>query len=468
MTLQMYRRLLPVGLLITGLSMTANAELNPGSSAALWTADLEFDSHAGMIRGDDFLFATLNDSELQLRAGSLERGRVSFPHGRDAIQTIDIGEMIGASPERVFAIEDGWLVLGDNGTLARVDSDFSRVIEAGAPLATGNAPVSPIEKIIEYNGVLHVSGGSPLTLASVKTSELASGSWATQELCECPGAAIVATHSGVRVIGGEVDESQPSTIRNRIRRVALTPDGLPESVEYEFMPMYRSLGPATAAQINNLIGVVPQWPAYRDEQIVRQLTLVYATDQSNSVMTPWREAEKQIPRLDNPILVPDPIGQRFYVLGGKSLESGERNTRVWGIQMPGTDVLHAQGRNVRMEQHFETRRLDRQLYSNALDLAREGELYHVVFLYDDSEQGREFRTAIQASRDIRLMLEDLVISRPADDAERADIQRLANVDSLPAMVLMDSIGNVLTTHEGVPNRQDVFNLMRPVLLAPGF
>lgn len=464
----------PCLLLILSLAPTAQAQsgLNEGYSEPTWSLNLNATPHAALIEDDVFFMARLTESDVAVTTASLERGRLLFTEGRDTAVTAPL-ERVAPGADKLFAAGGSWAAVSStSGKITLLDAELDLVREHGRPLASFDAPFPEVERLIEYNGMLmalgHTSEG--LALAVRPLYEQTDAEWETRLVDPegRTGAALVATHNGVRIIGGEIAGDERTVTPQFPLVVQLDEDGRIASVEDDALPMYRGIGRAAGAEANNLIVVFPETQAYRGIEPLDRQTLLMATDRIDGFLTPWREAEVGVPRLRDVIVVGDPVMHEILVLGGTLADSGEPNTRIYGFHMPPTDTIHRMARTIVEQQNFEARRMTERGFSSALDEAQNKQRFHVVFILDDDEKSEELMMTVQLSRDMRLMLEDAILSETQTDEERDQAIEKAGSPSVPAIALLNHDGFVVGVHEGTPSRQEMFDLLRPMWNPPGF
>src|SRR5690606_28938066 len=98
-----------------------------------------------------------------------------------------------------------------------------------------------------------------------------------------------------------------------------------------------------------------------------------------------------------------------------------------------------------------------------LKRAKDQGKHHVVFIldektYNDTNARRQF---LRDSNVIH-MLQDVVVSTPWPDDLPA-VRQMIGSDKSPAVALLNPDGELVDAFIGVPNRQEMFRLMQPVL-----
>jgi hypothetical protein len=102
-------------------------------------------------------------------------------------------------------------------------------------------------------------------------------------------------------------------------------------------------------------------------------------------------------------------------------------------------------------------------YQTGLKRAKDQGKHHVVFIldektYNDTNARRQF---LRDSNVIH-MLQDVVVSTPWPDDLPA-VRQMIGSDKSPAVALLNPDGELVDAFIGVPNRQEMFRLMQPVL-----
>lgn len=269
-------------------------------------------------------------------------------------------------------------------------------------------------------------------------------------------AALFAARNQLFVAGGEATYGGRTVRPTVTYRAEIAPGGKPTNWMRQVRHLPREMGPVSSAEMNEMffaVDRIPPSPEQSEDTLLNDYptsqTFVYAQIRDDRFLSAWKELPTSLPRLRQPLLVPNEKEHQLLFLGGKIDGTGEENRMVWGITMPGSNALHRHNQRERLDERLASKGLTFVDYKAALTRARNESRYHVVFLSDDSPESAAFRKRINLDRNLRLMLEDPLLSTPSAEDLEAAVERLG-VTGAPALGLLDPDGFPISVHQGIP------------------
>ncbi|MBX3730231.1 MAG: hypothetical protein KF858_13700 [Candidatus Sumerlaeia bacterium] len=435
---------------------TPRVDFETGGILTDWVAEAPFVADAAMVHDGRLHLARLEGGALVTASIAVAPGGPvggEWTHGR--VEPAALGDA-----RAVHATGGAWYV-------APADGRALRRLPAGQETAAApevlEVPLEAIDDVDVRRGVLFVLGrkdGKSWLLGRRQDRPAQEGGWLSGQPLpeERVGGVVMTTDAYILAGGGEAHIQGHRITPSTIYRAEYDAEGKPTSWTLVGRRLPDGIGPVRAAETNELFAVVPRTPQVEDASTSQSVTIAFLRD--GQYLSAWRPIPIQMPPTRDPILATNPATHQVLLTGGVVAATGQPNQQVRAFTFPATPGLVRQEANQSATGPVAENRLATD-YRAGLVRALNQERFHVVFLLDDGPASETLRTRIHTNRNMRVMLEDCILSRVAE-ADRAEVMRLLGVSAMPAVGLLTFDGRPVGAFEGVPDNQQLYEMLRPM------
>jgi YD repeat-containing protein len=431
-------------------------DFETGGILADWVAEAPFVAEAALVHDGRLHLGRLDGGALVTASIAVT---VDGPAGGEWTRGRVESDVLGDA-RAVHAAGGAWFVAsGDGRALRRLPAGQ----EALAAPEVLEVPLEAIDDVDVRRGVLFVLGrkeGKSWLLGRRADRPVREGGWLSGQPLpeERIGGVVMTTDAYVLAGGGEAHIQGHRIAPATIYRAEYDGEGKPTSWTLVGRRLPDGIGPVRAAETNELFAVVPRTPQVGDSSTSQSVTIAFLRE--GQYLSAWRPIPVQMPPTRDPIIATNPATHQVILTGGVVVGTDEPNRQVRVFTFPATPGLVRQQVNQTATGPAAGSRLATD-YRAGLVRALNQERFHVVFLLDDGPASETLRTRVHTNRSMWVMLEDCILSRVAE-ADRGEVMRLFGVSGLPAVGLLTFDGRPVGAFEGVPDNQQLYELLRPM------
>ncbi len=442
---------------------TSSIQPTPAPAFAPWSVNLPFVPDAAMALDGRLCLAQLTDDSVEMTSATLTA------HGISSSWTsikVPLDEF-QTPPTGIFASKGHWLLTtGAAKRLLIAETDFTPMDESGARAREGSAPFSEIDDLViedDFIFALGIEGPEP-QLAGTNLKKLdADTKWAYSLPLPDPRrrAALITTQKKLMFFGGEAVLEHATLYPQSVFLAEYDTNAAPSSYSLIRQQMLHEVGPADAAELNGIIGVLGDRPIVNDGVESTSQTLALITNHDSGGFSLWSEIPLNLPQLEDAHLVPVPQCQQFVILGGTIAATGEENLRAVSVNMPITAAFRKKYVQTAESQLFENRKPTFATLKAGLERAKSRGQYNLIFVLGSDNESDQIRNKLIPNRNFKVMTADLILSSPREEEMDWAYEILGNV-STPSIALLSPSGHIVGLHQGVPELTDMHNLLKPL------